>query len=162
MKKLVLIFALAVVAAMVQSEFAVAETKEAGGMGASAKKDPTGNVQGVDAPSIKQALLMPRGFDMRYSCHTRAGWSRVFFRDDGSRIAADITVVDIKNVDINRSENFALESCTGEAQLTAGGIMFTGCSDEIRNIFMAYDPGNKGASFKGSGRDCPSIALSPR
>jgi hypothetical protein len=146
MKRLVVVVVVAVVAVMVRVDCAMAQTKG----------------QGVDAPSIKQVLLDRKGFDMHYSCRSRSGWSRVFFHEDGKKILADVTVVDIKNVDINKSENFMLESCTGGAQLMDDGIMFTGCSDESRNIFLAYDPGNMKAPFKGSGRDCASIELSPR
>jgi hypothetical protein len=146
MKRLVVLVVFAVVGVMVQVDCAMAQTKG----------------QEVDAPSMKQVLLNPKGFDMNYSCQSRSGWSRVFFQDDGKKIVADITVVNIKNVDINKPENFLLESCTGDAQLIAGGVMFTGCSDESRNVFLAYDPGNKKTPFRGSGRDCPSIELSPR
>ena len=146
MKRLVVLVVCAAVAVMVQIDCAMAQKKG----------------QGVDAPSMKQVLFNPKGFDMHYSCHSRSGWSRVFFHEEGKKILADITVVDIKNVDINKSENFMLESCTGHAQLMQDGVMFTGCSDESRNIFLAYDPGNMKTTFKGSGRDCPSIELSPR
>jgi len=162
MKRLVLVVVIAVVAVMVQVDCAMAETKRPEGMATPVKEDKTNKGQGVDASSMKQVLLNPKGFDMNYSCQSRSGWSRVFFQNDGKKIVADITVVDIHNVDTNKSENFMLESCTGGAQLMADGVMFTGCSDESRNIFLAYDPGNKKTPFRGSGRDCPSIELSPR
>jgi len=146
MKRLVALGVFAVVGVMVQVDCAMAQTKG----------------QTVDTQSMTQVLLNPKGFDMIYSCQSRSGWSRVFFQDDGKKIVADITVANIKNVDTNKPENFMLESCTGSAQLMSDGVMFTGCSDESRNIFLAYDTGNKKTPFRGSGRDCPSIELSPR
>lgn len=162
MKQLAVLVVFTVIAVMTQVDGSMAETKSPGETVTAAKADQTIKGQGVDAASIRQALLNPKGFDMDYSCLSRSGHSRVFFREDGQKIVTDISVVDIKNVDINKTGNFELESCTNNAQLTEGGVMFNGCSDESRNVFLAYDPGDRKASFKGSGRDCAKIELSPR
>jgi len=146
MKRLVVLAVFAMVAVMVQFDYVMAQTKD----------------HGVDAPSMKQVLLNPKGFDMVWSCGGRSGWSRVFFQDDGKKIVADITVVDIKDVDINNPEYFGPERCTTDTELTDKGIIFNGCSSASRNIPLTYDPGNKKTPFKGSGPNCPKIELSPR
>ena len=112
--------------------------------------------------SMKQELLHPKGFDMIWSCGGRSGWSRVFFQEDNEKIVADIAVVDIEDVDINKPENFGPERCTTEAKLTDNGVIFHGCSSAGRDVSLAYDPGNKLTPFKGSGPDCPRIELNPR
>jgi hypothetical protein len=140
MKRLVVLVVFAVVAVMVQADCAMAE----------------------DAPSMKQVLLNPKGFDMDWSCGGKSGRSIVFFREDGKKIIADINVVDVKDVDINNPINYGLESCTTDAKLTDNGIIFNGCSSASRVIPLAYDQGNKKTPFKGSGVNCPRIELSPR
>lgn len=147
MKRLVVPVVFAAVAAMVRVDCAMGETKASGGAG---------------APSVKQALLSPGGFDMDWSCGGRSGRSIVFFLEDGKMIFADIQAVDIKDVDINNPRYYGLERCTTDARLTDNGIIFNGCSFASRGIPLAYDPGNGKTPFKGSGPDCPRIELSPR
>lgn len=163
MKRLVGLVVFAVVAVMVVFGFASAETKGPEEKISQVKEDQTHKGQGTYASaSMKQDLLHPNGFDMIWSYGGRSGWSRVFFRDDGEKIVADIKVVDIENVDINQQEFYTSESCTGNAKLTDNGVIFDGCSNASRDILLAYDPGNKLTPFKGSGPDCPRIELSPR
>lgn len=143
MKRLVLLVVIAVVAVvagMVQTDCAMA----------------------VDAASIQQVLLNPRGFDVYWTCEGKSGHSRVFFVLESEKIVADIRVVDIENADINNPINFGAESCTSYAKVTDSGIIFYGCSSASWDIPLTYDPGNKETPFKGSGPNCPSIALSPR
>jgi hypothetical protein len=44
----------------------------------------------------------------------------------------------------------------------SNGIIFNGCSSASRDIPLAYDPGSKKTTSKGSGVNCPRIELSPR
>ena len=162
MKRLVVMVVFAVVAVMVQVDCAMAETKRSEGTVTQVKEDQTIKGQGVDAPSMKQVLLNPKGFDMDWFCGDKAGRSIVFFREDGKKIVADINVVDIKDIDINNPIHYGSESCTTDATLTDNGIIFNGCNPANREIPLAYDPGNKKTPFKGSGRNCPMIELSPR
>jgi len=163
MKRLVVLVVFAVVAVMVLVGFATAETKGSEEKMSQINKDQTIKGQVTYASSsMKQALLDPKGFDMFWSCGGRSGWSRVFFREDGMKIVADITVVEVEDVDINKSENFGPERCTTDAKLTDNGVIFSGCSSASRDIPLAYDPGNTITPFKGSGPDCPRIELSPR
>ena len=145
MKRLVVLFAFAVVAVMVLVGFATAETKK-----------------GKDTPSMEQVLFNPKGFDMAWTCGGNSGHSRVFFIRQGENIVTEIRVVDIENVDINNPTNFGKESCDSYAKLTEKGITFFGCRSASWDIPLVYDPGNKETPFKGSGADCPSIALNPR
>jgi hypothetical protein len=161
MKRLALLVVLAVVAVLVQIDCAMAETKGSGGMVTSAKEDQTALGQGVNAPSMQQVLFNPRGFDMDWSCGGKSGHSRVFFLQEGEKIVTEIRVVDIENVDINNPINFGAESCTSYAKWSNSGIVFYGCRSASWDVPLAYDPGNKKTPFKGSGVDCPSIALSP-
>ena len=156
MKRLVVLVVLVVVAVMVQVNCAMAETKGSEGMVQAIKG------QGVDAPSMEQVLLNPKGFIMAWTCGGKSGHSRVFFLREGEKIAAEIRVVDIENVDINNPINFGAESCTTNAKLTDKGIIFNGCSKASWGIPLAYDPGNKETPFKGSGVNCQKIELSPR
>jgi hypothetical protein len=162
MKRLVVLVVFAVVAVMVQVDCAMAETKRSEGMATPVKEDQIIKGQGVDAPSMEQVLLNPRGFDMVWTCGGKSGHSRVFFLREGEAISAQIVVVDIENVDINNPINFGAESCTTNAKLTDKGIIFNGCSKASWDIPLAYDPGNKKTPFKGSGVNCPRIELSPR
>lgn len=163
MKRLVVLVVFAVVAVMVLVGFATAETKGSEEKISQINEDQTNKGQVTYASSsMKQALLDPKGFDMMWSCGGRSGWSRVLFREDGKKIVADITVVEIENVDINKPENYGPERCTTEAKLTDNGVIFNGCSSASRDIPLAYDPENKITPFKGSGPDCPRIELSPR
>jgi hypothetical protein len=162
MKRLVVLVVFAVVAVMVQVNCAMAETKRSEGMVTPVKEDQTIKGQGVVAPSMKQVLFNRKGFDMDWFCGGKSGRSVVFFREDGKKIVADIRVVDIKDVDINNPIHYGSESCTTEAKLTDNGIIFNGCNPASRDIPLAYDPLNEITPFKGSGVNCPSIALSPR
>ena len=161
MKRLMVLIVFAVVAVMVQVDCAMAEAKRSEGLVAAVKEGQTVTGQGVDAPSMKQVLLNPKGFDMDWSCGGKSGRSRVFFLEDG-KIIAEIRVVDIESVDINNPVNFGAESCTSYAKLTDSGIIFNGCSSASWDIPLAYDPGNKKTPFKGSGLNCPRIELRPR
>lgn len=116
--------------------------------------------QGVEAPSMKQVLLNPKGFNMEWSCGTKTGHSRVFFLEKNESIVAEIRVIDIENVDINNPVNFGPESCTSYAKLTDNGIIFYGCSSVSWDIPLAYDPVDKSTPFKGGGPNCKRIALS--
>lgn len=120
-----------------------------------------GTGHGVEAPSIKQVLLNPHGFNMVWSCGAKSGHSRVFFLEKNENIVAEIRVIDIENDDINNPINFGAESCTSYAKLTDKGIIFYGCSSASWDIPLAYDAVDKNTPFKGSGRDCTKIALSP-
>lgn len=162
MKRLTVLAVSVVIAAMAQAGGVTAETRSAAGKATAGKADQDVKGQGMDAASIRHALLNPNGFDMNYSCLGRSGHSRVIFREDGQNFVADISVIDIKNVDMSKSENFELETCTSNAQLSEGGVMFSGCSDESHNIFLAFEQGNKKTAFMGHGRDCPMVELSPR
>lgn len=162
MKRLVVLVVFAVVAVMVQGNCAIAETNRSEGMVTQVKEDQTIKGQGVDAPSMKQVLLNPKGFDMNWFCGDKAGRSVVFFREDGKKIVADIRVVDIKDIDINDPIHYGSESCTTDATLTDNGIIFKRCSPASREIPLAYDPGNKNIPFNGSGANCTMIDLSPR
>jgi hypothetical protein len=146
MKRFMVLVVFSMVGVMVQVGCATAETKG----------------QGVDAPSIRQALLNPKGFDMDWLCGGKSGHSVVYFREDGEKIVAEIRVVDIENVDINNPINFGAESCTSYTKLTDRGIIFYGCSSDSWDIPLAYDPENKKTPFKGSGVNCQRIGLSPR
>jgi hypothetical protein len=165
MKRLVVLVVFAVVAVMVQVDCAMAEMKRSEGMVTPVKEDQIIRGQKVDAPSMEQVLLNPRGFDMDWSCSGKSGHSRVFFLREDEKIVekfvVDIRVVDIENVDINNPINFGAESCTTYAKLTDKGIIFNGCSSASWNIPLAYDPGNEKTPFKGSGVNCPRIELSP-
>lgn len=162
MKRLVVLVAFVVVAVMVRVDCAMAETKGSDGMVTPVKEDQTIKGQGVDAPSMEQVLLNPKGFDMDWACGGKSGHSRVFFLREGGKIVADIRVVDIEDVDINNPINFGAESCTSYAELRDRGIIFYGCTAASWNIPLAYDPGNKKTPFMGSGVNCPRIELSPR
>jgi hypothetical protein len=162
MKRLVVLVVFAVVALMVRVDCAMAETKRSDEMVTPAKEDQTIKSQGMDAPSMQQVLLNPRGFDMDWSCGGKSGHSRVFFLREDEKIVADIRVVDIEDVDINNPINFGAESCTSYVELRDSGIIFFGCRSDSWNIPLAYDPGNKKTPFKGSGVNCPRIELSPR
>jgi len=162
MKRLLLLVVFVLVAVMVQADCAMAETKDSVGMVTPVKEDQTSRSQGVEAPSMKQVLLNPRGFDMDWSCGGKTGHSRVFFLENGETIVAEIRVVDIDNVDINNPINFGSESCTSYSKLTDTGIIFFGCRSVSWDIPLAYDPGNRKTPFKGGGVDCQRIALSPR
>ena len=162
MKRLVVLVMFAVVAMMVRVDCAMAETKRSDGMVTPVKGDRIIKGQGVDATSMEQVLLNPRGFDMDWSCGGKSGHSRVFFLREDEKIVADIRVVDVEDVDINNPINFGAESCTSYAELRDSGIIFYGCRSDSWNIPLAYDPGNKKTPFKGSGVNCPRIELSPR
>lgn len=163
MKRLVVPVVSVAVAVMVLVGFAMGETKGSEEKISQIKEDQTSKGQETYASaSMKEALLDPKGFDMNWYCGGRSGWSRVFFREDDRKIVADIAAVEIENVDINRPEYYGPERCTTEAKLTDKGVIFTGCSSAMRDIPLAYDPGNKITPFKGSGPDCPRIELSPR
>lgn len=162
MKRLVVLVVFAVVAVMAQVDSAIAETKNPEGLVTPVKEDHVIKGKGVDAPSMEQVLLNPKGFDMVWSCGGKSGRSRVFFLREGEAISAQIVVVDIENVDINNPINFGAESCTTYEKLTDKGIIFNGCSSASWDIPLAYDPGNKKTPFKGSGVNCPRIELSPR
>ena len=163
MKRLVVLVGFAVIAVMVQVNCAIAETKGAEEKITQTKEDQTIKSQETySSVSMKQALLDPKGFDMNWTCGGRSGWSRVFFKEDDKKIVADIVVVEVENVDINRPENFAPERCTTENKLTDNGLIFNGCSSAMHNIPLAYRPESKIVVFKGSGPDCPKVELSPR
>ena len=162
MKRLVVLVVFALVAVMVQVNCAMAETKGSDGMVTPVQGDQTIQGKGVDAPSMEQVLLNPKGFDMVWTCGGKSGQSRVFFLREGEAISAQIVVVDIENVDVNNPINFGAESCTTNAKLTDKGIIFNGCSAASWDIPLAYDPGNKETPFKGSGVNCQKIELSPR
>ena len=115
----------------------------------------------VDAASMEQVLLNPRGFDVDWTCGGKSGHSRVIFLREAEKIVAEIRVVDIENADINNPINYGAESCTSYAKLTDSGIIFYGCSSASWDIPLTYDPGNKEIPFKGSGPNCSKIALSP-
>jgi hypothetical protein len=161
-KRLVALVVFAVVAVVVRVDCSIAETKRSEGMVTPVKEDQAIKGQGVNAPSVKQALLNSRGFDMDWSCGDKSGRSIVFFLEDDKMIVADIQVVDIQKVDINDPRYYGLERCTTNAKLTDNGIIFNGCSFASRNIPLAYDPGNVKTPFKGSGENCSRIELSPR
>lgn len=120
-----------------------------------------GTGHGVEATSIKQALLIPHGFQMEWSCGAKTGHSRVYFLEKNENIVAEIRVVDIENVDINNPINFGAESCTSYAKLTDKGIIFYGCNSASWDVPLTYDAGDKDTPFKGGGRDCQNIALRP-
>jgi hypothetical protein len=162
MKRLVVLVVFAVVAVMVQVDCAMAETKRPEGLVTPAKEDQTSKGQGIDAPSMKLVLLHGKGFDMDWFCGGKSGRSVVFFREDGEKIVADISVVDIIDVDINNPIHYGSENCTTEAKLTDNGIIFNGCSPASRDIPLAYDPANPKTPFKGSGANCSMIELRPR
>lgn len=162
MKRLAVLVVFAVVAVMAQVDCALAETKKPEGMATPVKEDQTVTGQAADAPSMLQILLNPKGFDMYWTCGDKSGHSRVFLFREGEKIVADIRVVDIENTDINNPVNFGAESCTSYAKLTDNGIIFNGCNPASWDIPLAYDQGDKKTPFKGSGVNCPMIALSPR
>ncbi len=120
-----------------------------------------GTGHAVEAPSIKQALLIPKGFDLEWLCGARSGHSRVIFLEEEEKIIAEIRVIDIENVDINNPVNFGAESCSSYAKLTDKGIIFYGCNPVMWDIPLAYDPGDTNTPFKGSGRECAKISLIP-
>jgi len=159
MKRLVVLVVFAVVAVMVRADCAMAETKGSDGMVTPVQGEQAIQGKGVDAPSMEQVLLNPRGFDMEWSCGGHSGHSRVFFLRKDEKIIAEIRVIDIETVDINNPVNFGAESCTTFQELRDNGIIFFGCSSASWNIPLAYDPGNKKTPFKGSGGDCPKIEL---
>ena len=161
MKRLVVLVLFAMVAVMVHADCAMAETKGPEGMVRPVKEDQTIKGEGVDAPSMEQVLLNPRGFDMEWSCGGKTGHSRVFFLRKDEKIIAEIRVIDIDSVDINNPVNFGAESCTTFQELRDNGIVFFGCTSASWNIPLAYDPGDKKTPFKGGVVDCPRIALSP-
>ena len=160
MKRLVLFVVFAVVAVMVQVVCAMAETKGPGGMVPPVKEDQTIKGKGVDAPSMEQVLLNPKGFDMEWVCDGKSGHSRVFFLRKDEKILAEIRVIEIDAVDTNNPVNFGAESCTTFQELRDNGIVFFGCTSATWNTPLAYDPGNKKTPFKGSGANCPKIELS--
>jgi len=159
MKRLAVLVVLAVVGAMVQVDCALAETKGPEGMVTPVKEDQAIKGKGVDATSMEQVLLNPQGFNMEWSCGGKTGHSRVFFLRKEEKIIAEIRVIDIDAVDINKPENFGAESCTTFQELRDNGIVFFGCTSASWNIPLAYYPGEK-TPFSGSGVDCPRIALS--
>lgn len=147
MKRLAALVVFAVVSVTMQTDFATAEPKKS---------------EKADAPTMKEVLFNPKGFDMAWVCGGKSGHSRVFFIREGETIVSEIRVVDIENVDINNPINFGAESCTSYAKLADGGIIFYGCRSDSWDIPLTYDPGNRSTPFKGSGVNCSSIALSPR
>ena len=163
MKRLVVLVGFAVIAVMVRVDCAIAETKGAEEKITQTKEDQTKKIQEtLRSVSMKQALLDPKGLDMHWTCGGRSGWSRVSFKEDDKKIVADITVVEVENIDINRPENFGPERCTTENKLTETGLIFNGCSPAMHDIPLAYTPESKIIVFKASGPDCPKVELSPR
>ena len=143
MKRLVVLVVSAVVAVMLQVDCAMAEEKGPEGMVTPVKEDQTIKGKGVDAPSMEEVLLNPKGFNMEWSCGGKSGHSRVFFIRQDQKIFAEIRVIDIEAVDINNPVNFGAESCSTFQELRVNEIVFFGCTPASWNIPLAYDPGDK-------------------
>jgi hypothetical protein len=153
MKRFVLLIVFAMAGMMVLVSCATMEPKKSEEKISPVKQAQANTVQGADASSsMKQVLLNPKGFYMRWTCHGNSGISTVVFRED----ANDLVAV------IDNSRNSRLLSCTSDAKFTDNGIIFNGCNVGSRDIPLTYDPGNKETPFKGSkGGACSSVELSP-